>query len=123
LKHQGRQKTKVLMLGVDARSLYFNKNYVHAHNERIYTINDCAYILDQLQVDVPFEHRQKYVQFVVFFHLLIHGRPMTNYENLKDLFQLLKVKSVSKMHWSDTSGWGMVEVMHVVLLEATKVNI
>ncbi len=111
------------MLGVDARSLYFNKNYVHAHNERIYTINDCAYILDQLQVDVPFEHRQKYVQFVVFFHLLIHGRPMTNYENLKDLFQLLKVKSVSKMHWSDTSGWGMVEVMHVVLLEATKVNI
>jgi len=45
---------------------------------------------------------------------------MTNYENLKDLFQLLKVKSVSKKHWFNTSWWGMVEVMYIVLLEATK---
>jgi hypothetical protein len=111
------------MFGVDAGSFYFNKNYVHAHNECIYTVNDCAFTLDQLQVDVPSEHKRKYVQFVVIFHLLIHGRPMTNYENLKDLFQLLKVKSVSKMHWSNASRWGMVEVMHIVLLEATTVNI
>jgi hypothetical protein len=76
--------------------------------------------LDQLQVDVPFEHRQKYVQFVAIFHLLSCGRPMTNYEDLRYLFQLLKVKSVSKKHWFNTSGWGMVEVMHVVLLEVTK---
>ncbi len=45
---------------------------------------------------------------------------MIDYKDLKDLFQLLKVKSVSKKHWFDTSGWGMAEVMHVVLLEATK---
>jgi hypothetical protein len=109
--------------GVDARSFYYNKNYVHVHNEHIYTVNDCAFIFDQLQVDVPSEHRRKYVQFVVIFHLLTHGRHMTNYENLKDLFQLLKVESVSKMHWSDTSGWRMVDVMHVVLLEVPKVNI
>ncbi len=45
---------------------------------------------------------------------------MIDYEDLKDLFQLLKVKNGSKKHWFDTSGWGMVEVMHVVLLKATK---
>jgi hypothetical protein len=45
---------------------------------------------------------------------------MTNYKNLKDLFQVLKIISVSRKHWSNTSGWGMVKVMHVVLLEATK---
>jgi hypothetical protein len=45
---------------------------------------------------------------------------MTKYEDLKDLFQLLKVKSVSKKHWSDTSRWEMAKIMHVVLLEATK---
>ncbi len=45
---------------------------------------------------------------------------MTNYEDLKDLFQLLKVKNVSKKYWSDTSRWEMAKVMHVVLLEATK---
>jgi hypothetical protein len=84
-------------------------------------LNDCPSILDQLQV-VFFEHRQKYVQFVVIFHLFTHGRPMIDYKDLKDLFQLFKVKSVSRKHWSDTSGWGMVEVMHIVLLEATKVT-
>jgi hypothetical protein len=45
---------------------------------------------------------------------------MTNYENLKDLFQLLKVNNVSKKHWFNTSWWWMVEVMYVVLLEVTK---
>jgi len=46
LKHQGCQKTKVSMLGVDAKSLYFNKNYVHVQNERFYIANDRPFILD-----------------------------------------------------------------------------
>jgi hypothetical protein len=41
---------------------------------------------------------------------------MTNYEDLKDLFQLLKLVQ----EWFDTSGWGMIKVMHIVLLEAIK---
>ncbi len=45
---------------------------------------------------------------------------MTNYEDLKHLFQLFKAKNVLKKHWSNTSGWEMVEVMHIVLLEAIK---
>ncbi len=45
---------------------------------------------------------------------------MTNYKDLKDLFQLLKVKNVSWKHLFNTSWWGMAEVMHFVLLEATK---
>jgi hypothetical protein len=60
------------------------------------------------------------MQFVAIFHVLTHGCPMIDYEDLKDLFQLFKVKSVSRKHWSDTSRWGMVKVMHVVLLEAIK---
>jgi hypothetical protein len=61
LKHQGHQKTKVLMSNVDVGSFYFNKKKLHVHNERLYTTNDHPSILDQLQVDVPFEHRRKYV--------------------------------------------------------------
>jgi hypothetical protein len=70
---------------------------------------------------VPFKHKQKYVQFVVVIHFFILGCPMIDYEDLKYLVQLLKVKSVSRKPWFDTSGWGLVEVMHIVLLEATKV--
>jgi hypothetical protein len=33
---------------------------------------------------------------------------------------MLKVKNVSKKHWFDTLGWGIMKVMHIVLLETTK---
>jgi hypothetical protein len=46
------------------------------------------------------KQRQKYVQFVVIFHLLTHGHPMFDYESLKELFQLLKVKFVPQKHWT-----------------------
>jgi len=69
---------------------------------------------------VSSEHKQKYMQFVAIFHLLTHGCPMIDYKYLKALFQLLKVKSVFEKHWFDTSRWGMVRVMHIVLLEVTK---
>jgi hypothetical protein len=39
---------------------------------------------------------------------------------MKGLFQMLKVKFVSRKHWFDMLSWAMVEVMHELLLEATK---
>jgi hypothetical protein len=45
---------------------------------------------------------------------------MMDYEHMQGLFQMLKVKYVFKRNWSKISSWGMVEVMHEVLLEATK---
>ncbi len=45
---------------------------------------------------------------------------MTNYENMPNSFHMLKVKYVSQKHWLDFSSWGMVKVMHDVLLKATK---
>jgi hypothetical protein len=33
---------------------------------------------------------------------------------------MLKVKNVSKKHWFDTLGWGIVKIMHIALLETTK---
>ncbi len=46
LKHQGRQKAKVLMLGVNVRSFCFNKKIAHAQNEYLYITNDHPFILD-----------------------------------------------------------------------------
>jgi len=57
LKHQGHQKAKVLMQDHSTST----KKKLHAQNKHLYTTNDCPSILDQLQVDVPFEHRQKYM--------------------------------------------------------------
>jgi hypothetical protein len=60
-------------------------------------LDDCPSILDQVQVDLFSKHRRKYVQVVAIFHLLTHGCPMTYYEDLKNLFQINKVKSVSSL--------------------------
>jgi hypothetical protein len=45
---------------------------------------------------------------------------MIDYKDLKDLFQFLKVKSVSKKHWFNTSSWGLAKDMKVVSIEITK---
>jgi hypothetical protein len=33
---------------------------------------------------------------------------------------MLNVKNVSKKHWFDTLGWGIMTIMHIVLLELPK---
>jgi hypothetical protein len=33
---------------------------------------------------------------------------------------MLKIKNVSKKHWFDMLGWGILKIMHIVLLETTK---
>ncbi len=119
-KHQGHCKTKVSMPKIDVYTFYFNKDFVHAKNEHCYTIANHYSILDHLQANVPYERKQIYIQFVIVYHLFAHKCPMIDYESLKDLFQLLKVKSVFKKHWIDSSGWGMVEVMCEILLEIIK---
>lgn len=95
-KHQCRCKAKVSMPKVNACTFYFNKDFMHAKNKHCYTIANHSSILDCLQPNVPFERKQKYIKFVVLYHLLVHKCPMVDYESLKDLFQLLKVKNISK---------------------------
>jgi len=43
---------------------------------------------------------------------------MTGYQGIQALFQMLKVKR----HQFNTFGWGMVKIMHIVLLETTRVT-
>jgi hypothetical protein len=46
LKHVGRWKAKFFMPSVDASSHYFNKNLVHAKNEREFFVANQPSILD-----------------------------------------------------------------------------
>jgi hypothetical protein len=88
---------------------FFNKDFVHVKNEHCYiaTITPPLlhrpFVLDRLQANVLSKQQQKHVQFVVFY-LLSHGCPMSDFESLKILFQLLKVKFVSRTHWTNNFG-------------------
>ncbi len=44
---------------------------------------------------------------------------MIDFEGLKDLFSLFKVKHTPKKHWSHFIGWGIIELMNQVLLQST----
>ncbi len=46
----------------------------------------------------------------------MHGKPMLEYESLREFFLLLKVKNVPLKHWSNNSGWQIAKAMHDVVL-------
>jgi hypothetical protein len=43
---------------------------------------------------------------------------MTNFEGLKEFFNVLKVKQILKKHWNDFAGWGIMESMNELLLNS-----
>lgn len=45
---------------------------------------------------------------------------MSEFESIREYFAFWKLKNTSK-NWIDGSGWGMVDTMHVIVLNSTKV--
>jgi hypothetical protein len=45
---------------------------------------------------------------------------MTNFEGLKNLFIMFKVKHTPKKHWIDSTRWGRIEFMNELLMESTQ---
>jgi hypothetical protein len=45
---------------------------------------------------------------------------MTDFEGLKDLFTMFKIKHILKKHLTNFARWGMIESMNDLLLESTQ---
>jgi hypothetical protein len=54
--------------------------------------------------------------FVGIIHLLYQGWSMIDFEDLKCLFQFLKVQNCLHKHWIDSTRWIMVKTMHKIVL-------
>jgi hypothetical protein len=52
--------------------------------------------------------------------LLAHAKPMIDFENIRFLFHLLKMKHYPKKHLRDNASWGIVETFHIIVMQATK---
>lgn len=61
LKYVVYWKYKVPMLEIDVGFYDFNKDFVHAKNEHVVTTHDHLFVLDFLLVNVPVDHKWKYV--------------------------------------------------------------
>ncbi len=46
---------------------------------------------------------------------MFQGRAMTNFEGLKDLFIVLRVKHTPKKYWNDSIRWGITQFMNDLL--------
>jgi hypothetical protein len=55
--------------------------------------------------------------------LLTEGKPMTNYKNLRPLYEFLKLKSTPNKHYNDSLGWEIVEHLHNQILSTIKIAI
>jgi hypothetical protein len=63
---------------------------------------------------------RKIAQFATVFHMLQQGRPMLEYESMRDLFGFLKMPHLSKKHWSNNSGWLMAEYLHSAVMRRAR---
>ena len=64
----------------------------------------------QLQ-EVKWDRARNRKQMQGIFHLLQMGRPMLEYEAIRPLLGVLGVEKQAQLHWSDTSGWNLVDHM------------
>jgi hypothetical protein len=53
----------------------------------------------------------------------MQGRPMTDYVFAEQLFQDLNVPHYPKKHWSEGSGWEIVEAMAKVISDRTRADL
>ncbi len=98
-KHIGRRKHTKPRLGSNLGDFYINYDSEHAKNEKIYNTTRFDSIIDQELNAKKAYKKKKNLEFVIIFHLLKQGKPMTYYECMESFFAFLKVGKVFKLHW------------------------
>lgn len=65
----------------------------HAKNVSQYyaSVLGKSFIIGQIKVALHTKQKQKFVQFVIIYHLLKHKWSIINYESLKSLFYFIQV--------------------------------
>jgi hypothetical protein len=82
---------------------YINNDSQHQRNERAYVSSSSNSIAKLVVNGRKARKRKTFVQFVAIFHLLKHGRPMTNFEHMKTMFHFLKVHHTPRKHWTNST--------------------
>jgi hypothetical protein len=70
----------------------------YANNETKFVSMNWPYILKQVQGGFERENKRKVIQFAFIFMFLAKGKPMTNYKNLRRLYEFFKLKNTPKKH-------------------------
>jgi hypothetical protein len=74
------------MAKVKKGEYYYLGSNQHVKNERIYYAKDGETILQKMGAGIVIEWHRKLVQMKLLLHLLIQGRPMSDYVSIQQLF-------------------------------------
>lgn len=85
------------------------KRKCHEKNALLYAARRPTSVLEQIQGCTSAESRRKRVQFATMFHLLCHGRPMSEFTSRFELYKFLSLPDLPAAHWSGNSGWIIAE--------------
>lgn len=122
-KHCGRRKATNSFGKVESGQYYFLSNNAHVKNEKIYFArlgNSGESVLQQVVCGTVKERQRKLVQFRVVLWLLMQGRPLSDFEDMRELLQLLSVPEFPKKHWSVPVGWDMADHLAKAMSDHTK---
>ncbi len=97
-KHVRHCKAAIPSFGIVVGDYFYCKDVAHAKNERTYFVQNLEFVMTLMQSGIHLGARKKFIQFVIVLHILLHGRPMLEYESLRELFLLLKVKNTPLKH-------------------------
>jgi hypothetical protein len=97
-KHVRRRMAIIHNSGIVVKDYFYCKDVAHAKNERIYSMRNSKSIMTLVQSRIHFRVWKKFIQFVIVLHILLHGKPMLEYESLRELFLLFKVKNTLLKH-------------------------
>jgi hypothetical protein len=111
------------MAKVKRGEYYYLGSNQHVKNERVYYAKGGETILQKLEARVVLERRKKLVQMKLLLHLLMQGRPMTDYVSAEKLFADLNVPHMPRKHWSEGAGWQMADAMARVVSDKTRADL
>jgi hypothetical protein len=77
---------------------YINNGRKHLRNERAYVSWSSNFIAKLVVNGRKAKKWKTCVQFVAIFHLLKNGKPMTNFEHMKNMFHFLKVHHLLNLY-------------------------
>ncbi len=97
-KHVGCHKATIFSFDIVIEDYLYCKDATHAKNERTYSIQNLEFVMTLVQSRIHLGVQKKFIQFVTILHILLHVRPMLEYDSLRELFLLLKVKNTPLKH-------------------------
>jgi len=98
----------------------YNKDYVHAKNECAFIVHACPSIVIFFWLISPLITNINMCNLLLFITFLFMAIQWLIIKIWNHFFNCWKIKNLFRKHHFNSSSWGMVKIVHLMLLNNTK---